>query len=30
MSAFIVGDKVVPGAADLNTLKMLVADARKR
>jgi protein-disulfide isomerase len=28
--AFIVGDKVVPGAADLNTLKMLVADARKR
>ncbi|HEX2113579.1 MAG TPA: DsbA family protein [Alphaproteobacteria bacterium] len=28
--AFIIGDKVVPGAADLETLKMLVAEARKR
>jgi protein-disulfide isomerase len=28
--AFIIGDKVVPGAVDLDTLKTLVADARKR
>ena len=28
--AFIVGDKVVPGAVDLQALKNLVADARKR
>ena len=28
--AFIIGDKVVPGAADLDTLKTLVAAARKR
>jgi protein-disulfide isomerase len=28
--AFIIGDKIVPGAADLETLKKLVADARKR
>lgn len=28
--AFIVGDKVVPGAVDLDTLKLLVAETRKR
>jgi protein-disulfide isomerase len=28
--AFVIGDKIVPGAADLETLKTLVADARKR
>jgi protein-disulfide isomerase len=28
--AFIIGDKILPGAADLETLKMVVADARKR
>ena len=28
--AFVVGNRVVPGAADLETLKMLVAEARKR
>ena len=28
--AFIIGDRVVPGAVDLETLKLLVADARKR
>jgi protein-disulfide isomerase len=28
--AFIVGDTIVPGAADLDTLKTLVAQARKR
>jgi protein-disulfide isomerase len=28
--AFIVGDTIVPGAADLETLKTLVAQARKR
>ncbi len=28
--AFIIGDKVVPGAADLQTLKRLIAGARKR
>jgi protein-disulfide isomerase len=28
--AFIVGDKVVPGAANLETLRTLIAEARKR
>jgi len=28
--AFIVGDRVVPGAVDLDALKTMVADARKR
>ncbi len=28
--AFIVGDKIVPGAVDLDALKDMVADARKR
>ena len=28
--AFVIGDRIVPGAADLETLKMLVAEARKR
>jgi protein-disulfide isomerase len=27
--AFIIGDKVVPGALDLDALKTMVADARK-
>jgi protein-disulfide isomerase len=28
--AFVIGDKVIPGAVDLNTLRKLVADARQR
>ena len=28
--AFVIGDKVVPGAADLDTLKSMVAEARKQ
>jgi protein-disulfide isomerase len=28
--AFVIGDKVVPGAADIDTLKSMVADARKK
>lgn len=28
--AFIIGDRVVPGAVDLETLKLLVAETRKR
>ncbi len=28
--AFIIGDNVVPGAVDLDALKTMVADARKR
>jgi protein-disulfide isomerase len=28
--AFVIGDKVVPGAADIGTLKSMVADARKK
>jgi protein-disulfide isomerase len=28
--AFVIGDKVVPGAADLDTLKSMVADLRKK
>lgn len=28
--AFVIGDRVVPGAVDLETLKKLVADARRR
>jgi protein-disulfide isomerase len=28
--AFIIGDRVVPGAVDLDALKTMVADARKR
>jgi protein-disulfide isomerase len=28
--AFVIGDRVVPGAVDLNTLKRLVAEARQR
>ena len=28
--AFIVGDQIIPGAVDLDTLKQLVADARKK
>ena len=28
--AFVIGDKVVPGAADIDTLKSMVADVRKK
>ena len=28
--AFVIGDKVVPGAADIATLKSMVADARDK
>ncbi|HUC73563.1 MAG TPA: DsbA family protein, partial [Stellaceae bacterium] len=28
--AFVIGDKVVPGAVDLDALKTMVADARKQ
>jgi protein-disulfide isomerase len=28
--AFVIGDKVVPGAADIDTLKSMVTDARKK
>jgi len=28
--AFIIGDKVVPGAVDLDALKTMVADQRKQ
>ena len=28
--AFVIGDKVVPGAADIATLKSMLADARNK
>jgi hypothetical protein len=28
--AFVIGDKVVPGVADIATLKSMVADARNK